>query len=60
MSVSGKECGWVGMEEDCIKVYETTFGSEGGGEAILECPKCSSENLIGLMGKEDKLEPVLV
>ena len=37
-----KDCGWMGMQGDCIKVYENMFGTEGGVEPILQCPKCGS------------------
>ena len=42
-----KDCGWVGAQEDCIQYYIGMFGvDEGDVELCLECPECSSDNLI--------------
>ena len=40
-----EDCGWIGIQEDCIKEYKYD-PSEDDVELCLQCPKCSSENLI--------------
>lgn len=49
------DCGWMGEEESCVRVEEYE-----DSESRLQCPKCGSENLIELMGRSARLEPVPV
>ena len=54
-----RDCGWRGLEEECIKKYRGTPG-DWDAEPYPTCPKCGSENLAELDTKGAVLEPVLV
>jgi len=50
-----KDCGWMGQQGDCTRVYECIPGTQDV-QPTLQCPKCGGTNLRELPGRGAALE----